>query len=152
MRRSMDNEDGSFLSPASPSSSALSPPSYRRPLGHSSSSPSLSALSSPSQPQPSPSLSSISPPPAWPSTLTLSPVMMSQPAPVDYALSPSLPPPSASPVLCCNVCSSPLAYQQGAQEQTTKQYFWYAFSRRVLLLHHDRGRVGLMLQGRAANW
>lgn len=27
-------------------------------------------------------------------------------------------------MLCCNVCSSPLAYQQGAQEQTTKQYFW----------------------------
>lgn len=32
-----------------------------------------------------------------------------------------------APVLCCNACSSPLAYQQAAQvEMITKRYFWYA--------------------------
>jgi hypothetical protein len=48
----------------------------------------------------------------------------SQPASSTTSSSSSSTSSSSSPVLCCNVCSSPLAYQQGAQEQTTKQYFW----------------------------
>lgn len=138
--QSSDYNAGDGHSPLSPI--PLSPP-LRRPLGHASSSPSLSTLS-PSQPRGSPSLSSLSSPsqvradsssPSFsPTPLTSSP-HSSQPASSTTSSSSSS---SSSPVLCCNVCSSPLAYQQGAQEQTTKQYFCKLVSHSVRGTPHSQ--------------